>query len=101
MSNKQCYIKFIMSILDKISKPADLRDLTGNELEQLTGELRERIIASVAANGGHLAPNLGTVELIAVMHKVFDCPEDKIFFDGRTVQYGGQRRFWSGPPDSK
>ena len=81
MSNKQCYIKFIMSILDKISKPADLRDLTGNELEQLTGELRERIIASVAANGGHLAPNLGTVELTVAMLRSFDLPAERIIWD--------------------
>ena len=70
-----------MSILDKISKPADLRNLTGCELEQLAGELRKRIIDSVAENGGHLAPNLGTVELTIAMLRSFDLPEERIIWD--------------------
>ncbi|MBE6402398.1 MAG: 1-deoxy-D-xylulose-5-phosphate synthase [Lentisphaerae bacterium] len=81
MSNKECYIKCIMSILNKISKPADLRDLTAVELEVLAGELRERIISVSAANGGHLAPNLGTVELTVAMLRCFDLPEERIIWD--------------------
>ena len=70
-----------MNILDKISQPSDLRGLTTCELEQLAGELRERIISVVAENGGHLAPNLGTVELTIAMLRSFDLPEERIVWD--------------------
>jgi 1-deoxy-D-xylulose-5-phosphate synthase len=68
-------------ILDRIDKPADLKNLTYPELEQLAAEIREELVAVVSANGGHLASNLGVVELTLVLHRVFDTPRDKIVWD--------------------
>ena len=68
-------------MLEKLDSPEYLKNLDEKELEKLCGQIRKMIIETVSCNGGHLAPNLGTVELITAMHKVFDCPEDKIFFD--------------------
>ncbi len=69
------------NILQNIHSPEDLRRLTGKELNQLPEEIRERIIEVVSRNGGHLAPNLGTVELTIALHIVFHAPEDKILWD--------------------
>jgi 1-deoxy-D-xylulose-5-phosphate synthase len=68
-------------LLDKIRSPADLRGLSLKELNQLAAELREEIIATCAANGGHLAPSLGVVELTIALHRVFVSPQDKIVWD--------------------
>ena len=68
-------------ILKRIHSPEDLRKLTGKELNLLPAEIRERIIDVVSKNGGHLAPNLGTVELTIALHVVFHTPEDKILWD--------------------
>ncbi|MBR4253695.1 MAG: 1-deoxy-D-xylulose-5-phosphate synthase [Lentisphaeria bacterium] len=68
-------------ILKRIHSPEDLRKLTGKELNLLPAEIRERIIDVVSKNGGHLAPNLGTVELTIALHVVFHAPEDKILWD--------------------
>jgi 1-deoxy-D-xylulose-5-phosphate synthase len=68
-------------ILDKIRSPADLQGLSLKELNQLAAELREEIIATCAANGGHLAPSLGVVELTIALHRVFVSPQDKIVWD--------------------
>ena len=70
-----------MSILDKINSPADLKALSLDELEPLCAELREFLIDNVSKTGGHLASNLGVVELTVAMHRVFDFPTDKIVFD--------------------
>ena len=69
------------SILATINKPADLKQLTLPQLEQLAAEIREYIIQVVSVNGGHLAPNLGVVELTIALHRVFDSPHDPIVFD--------------------
>lgn len=69
------------SILDTIDSPDDLKKLSINDLKILAGDLREVIIATCAANGGHLAPSLGVVELTIAMHKVFNSPQDKIVWD--------------------
>ncbi|GFO59496.1 1-deoxy-D-xylulose-5-phosphate synthase 2 [Geomonas silvestris] len=69
------------SILNHITDPAQIKGLSLAELEQLAGELRARIIEVCAANGGHLAPSLGVVELTIALHRVFDSPEDKIVWD--------------------
>ena len=69
------------NILQNIHSPEDLRRLNGKELNQLPEEIRERIIDVVSRNGGHLAPNLGTVELTIALHIVFHAPEDKILWD--------------------
>ncbi|MFC1864468.1 1-deoxy-D-xylulose-5-phosphate synthase [Chloroflexota bacterium] len=68
-------------LLDKIDSPADLKLLTRNELKSLASEIREELVAVVSANGGHLASNLGAVELTIALHRVFDSPRDKIVWD--------------------
>lgn len=68
-------------MLEMIHTPRDLDDLNYQELEQLAGEIRSKLIATVSVNGGHLASNLGVVELTLALHRVFHMPEDKIIFD--------------------
>jgi 1-deoxy-D-xylulose-5-phosphate synthase len=68
-------------ILDRIDKPADLKQLIYPELEQLASEIRQELVSVVSANGGHLASNLGVVELTLAIHRVFDTPRDKIIWD--------------------
>lgn len=70
-----------MSILSTIDSPADLKTLTSEELGQLAGEIREYLIEILCQTGGHLAPNLGVVELTLALHQVFDSPTDKIVWD--------------------
>ena len=62
----------VAPLLDTIRKPADIRQLSMSELQQLAGEMRERIFQAVSANGGHLASNLGVVELTLALHYVYD-----------------------------
>lgn len=69
------------TILETIDSPCDLKGLSASQLEQLASELRAKIIAVCAANGGHLAPSLGVVELTLALHRVFDSPTDKIIWD--------------------
>jgi len=69
------------SLLSHINGPADLKKLSSKELERLAVEIREVIVAQVARNGGHLASNLGVVELSIALHRVFDSPHDKIVWD--------------------
>src|SRR3954463_923782 len=61
-----------MSLLSQIHKPADLRALSMEQLEELAREMREQIFAAVSKNGGHLASNLGGVELTIALHYVYD-----------------------------
>ncbi|MFC2017130.1 1-deoxy-D-xylulose-5-phosphate synthase [Chloroflexota bacterium] len=68
-------------LLDKIDSPADLKGLTHEELKKLASEIRQELVAVVSANGGHLASNLGVVELTIALHRVFDSPRDKIIWD--------------------
>ena len=68
-------------ILDSINSPADLKKLSYQELEVLSKELRDYVIKVVSENGGHLASNLGVVELTLALHRVFDTPGDKIVWD--------------------
>ena len=70
-----------MTLLDRIDEPAALKDLTEPELEQLASEIREVLVATVSENGGHLASNLGVVELTIALHRVFDSPNDKLIWD--------------------
>jgi 1-deoxy-D-xylulose-5-phosphate synthase len=67
--------------LQQVNSPGDIRALTVAQLEQLAGEIREEIIVTVARNGGHLAPNLGVVELTLALHKIFQTPRNKIIWD--------------------
>ncbi len=69
------------SILDRIDSPADLRGLSNAELASLSDEIRQLLIKTVSENGGHLASNLGVVELTLAIHRVMNAPEDHIIFD--------------------
>jgi 1-deoxy-D-xylulose-5-phosphate synthase len=70
-----------MALLDSIDSPEDLKRLGAAELKALAAEIRERIVAVVGANGGHLSSNLGVVELTLAIHKVFDSPRDAVVWD--------------------
>jgi 1-deoxy-D-xylulose-5-phosphate synthase len=70
-----------MSLLERIQSPADLKALSRAEIDKLAAEMRHVIIQTVARNAGHLAPNLGVIELTLALHKVFDSPTDKIIWD--------------------
>ena len=70
-----------MSILQAIQTPADLKALSPAQLPQLCQEIRHAICDQVARSGGHLAPNLGVVELTVAMHYVFDFAHDRLLFD--------------------
>jgi 1-deoxy-D-xylulose-5-phosphate synthase len=92
-------------LLDKIHSPADLKGLSPVELEELAAELRQEIINTVTTTGGHLASNLGVVELTIALHRVFDSPKDKIIWDvghqsyvhklltGRREKFGTLRQY--------
>lgn len=68
-------------MLEYIDGPTDLRDLTLEQLQQLSSEIREFLISEVSQTGGHLGPNLGVVELTIALHRVFDSPSDPIIWD--------------------
>ncbi len=70
-----------MGLLNKINDPSDLKSLKISHLKALAEEIRKYILEVVSLNGGHLAPNLGTVELTLALHYVFDTPKDKIIWD--------------------
>jgi 1-deoxy-D-xylulose-5-phosphate synthase len=69
------------SILATIHSPQDLKTLSFQKLNQLAFEIRQRIIEILSINGGHLASNLGSVELTLALHKVFNSPDDKLIWD--------------------
>ena len=68
-------------VLDQIEFPIDVKKLDLEELRKLCGEIREEIISTVLKNGGHLASNLGVVELTVALHHVFELPHDKVIWD--------------------
>lgn len=70
-----------MSYLERVNSPKDIKKLNNDELEQLCEEIRSLMIEVVSENGGHLASNLGVVELTVALHKVFNSPTDQIVFD--------------------
>ncbi|NLJ57267.1 MAG: 1-deoxy-D-xylulose-5-phosphate synthase, partial [Tissierellia bacterium] len=70
-----------MNYLDSINTPDDIKNLNIDELNILCGQLREYILKSVSKTGGHLASNLGIVELTVALHKFFNTPYDKIIWD--------------------
>ena len=74
-------------ILERIADPADLRALTDAEIDCLAGEIRQVIIDTVDANGGHLASNLGVVEITLALHRVLESPRDKIVWDTSNQTY--------------
>ena len=71
----------MISILERIRKLDDLKNLNYDQIKQLSCEIREVIVKTVAINGGHLASNLGVVELTIAIHRVFNSPEDKVIWD--------------------
>ncbi len=93
------------ALLSMIDSPAQLKQLSVAELPQLAQEIRDLIICTVSQNGGHLAPNLGVVELTLALHYVFDTPQDRIIWDvghqayahkiltGRREQFGTIRKY--------
>ena len=68
-------------ILDSIESPDDVKALSEAQLRQLSSEIRDELINTVSETGGHLAPNLGAVELTLGIHRALDCPADRIIFD--------------------
>ena len=68
-------------VLEKIHNPEDIKNLNNEQVEQLCRELRAFLIKSVAKTGGHLASNLGVVELTVAIHRVFDTAKDRLVFD--------------------
>jgi len=70
-----------LTLLETIHEPAQIHGLTGEQLEALAGELREKMIRTVHKTGGHLASSLGAVELTLALHRVMDSPRDRIVWD--------------------
>ena len=93
-----------MSLLESIESPDDVKKLSIPELRHLAEEMRSKIIETVKTNGGHLASNLGVIELTIALHRVFDSPRDAIVWDvghqsyahklltGRVDRFPGIRR---------
>lgn len=92
-------------LLDKVNQPCDIKSMNTQELEQLASEIRTFLIEQLSSTGGHLAPNLGVVELTLALHYLFDSPKDKFIFDvghqsyvhkilsGRKDQFGTLRKY--------
>ena len=70
-----------MSVLDKVQLPKDIKKMNNSELDELCADIRELLVETVSETGGHLASNLGVVELSVALHKVFNSPTDQIVFD--------------------
>ena len=71
----------MIKLLETIQSPADVKKLSLDQLSILAQEIRETIMTTVGTNGGHLAPNLGTVEISLAIHVVFDLPKDRLLWD--------------------
>ena len=71
----------VTRLLDGIRSPANIKELSEDDLPQLAQEVREELIKVLSQTGGHLGPNLGVVELTMAIHRVFDSPNDAIVFD--------------------
>jgi len=76
-----------MSLLQQINSPSDLKGLSPEQLPLLCEEIREQIISTVANVGGHLASNLGVVELTVALHYLLDTPTDRIVWDTSNQAY--------------
>ena len=95
----------VVMILEKINKPNDIKKLSPIEYEQLADEIRQFLLEKISVTGGHLASNLGVVELTMALHIVFNLPSDKLIWDvghqsythkiltGRKNQFDGLRKF--------
>jgi 1-deoxy-D-xylulose-5-phosphate synthase len=69
------------TLLDKIKLPETLRELSAKQLEQLSAEIRQKLIETTSQTGGHLAPSLGAVDLAVSLHAIFESPKDKLLWD--------------------
>lgn len=69
------------SLLDRIDQPSDLKKLSAQQVEQLCTEIRQFLLDNISKTGGHLASNLGVVELTVALHRALETPKDKIVFD--------------------
>ena len=93
-----------LSLLGQIDAPSDLKPLTREELSQVAQEARDTIISVITQRGGHLASNLGVVELTLALHRIFDSPKDRIVFDTTNQTYthklvtGRRDEFSEHPP---
>ncbi len=74
-------------LLDRIDGPDDLKSLTHEELDQVASDVRETIISVITERGGHLASNLGVVELTLALHRIFDSPQDSLVWDTTNQLY--------------
>lgn len=70
-----------MSVLDGVNSPKDIKKMNTSQLNELCSDIRQLLISTVSHTGGHLASNLGVVELTVALHKVFNSPTDQIVFD--------------------
>ena len=70
-----------LKLFDNINLPSDIKNFNNKQLNQLSNEIREELIETISSTGGHLASNLGVVELTIAIHKSFDCPHDQIVWD--------------------
>ncbi|MCW2623163.1 MAG: hypothetical protein JWL64_2765, partial [Frankiales bacterium] len=70
-----------MGLLESIAGPADLKNLTAEQVTELAVEIREFLVDAVSRTGGHLGPSLGVVELTLAVHRVFDSPHDTVLWD--------------------
>ena len=70
-----------MTLLSKIDSPADLKELSDKELQQVAQEIRDLIIDTIGEIGGHFGANLGTCELAVALHSLLDSPRDKVLWD--------------------
>ncbi|WP_165005961.1 MULTISPECIES: 1-deoxy-D-xylulose-5-phosphate synthase [unclassified Enterococcus] len=77
-----------LRVLDKINRPADVKQLNLEEMTQLASEMRQMILQKDSQFGGHVGPNLGVTELTIAFHYVFDSPKDKIVWDVSHQSYG-------------
>lgn len=68
-------------MLEKINSPDDVKKLSGGDVEQLCAEIRKKLIETISKTGGHLASNLGAVELTVAIHRVYDTARDRLVFD--------------------
>jgi 1-deoxy-D-xylulose-5-phosphate synthase len=68
-------------VIERIDSPADVKKLSRPEIDTLASEIRRMLVETCAVNGGHLAPNLGVVELTLALHRVLDLPHDKLLWD--------------------
>jgi 1-deoxy-D-xylulose-5-phosphate synthase len=68
-------------IIERIESPADVKALSRAEIDELAREIRDMLVVTCSRNGGHLAPNLGVVELTMALHRVLDLPKDKLLWD--------------------